>query len=321
MTRTHFRPGQLALATLALSLGCAGPATEEVPSESVAPITASLVEATEAVLEFPESVEWDEGSNAWYVSNFGGTSFADDSGSAPVNVDGNGFITKLASNGEIESLKWITGLHAPKGLGVYEGKLYAADVGQLVIMDIASASIEKRIEVPDSQFLNGLAVDPSNGDVYISDMMTNRILRYSPSGDEVELFLESEQLEMPNGLWVDGGTLAVGAWGVITDQATFGTDVKGRIKLVDLKTKAVTNLSDEPMANIDGLVKAGDDFILSDWVTGELIRVAADGSATVLSSGYHNSADIGLDPDRKAIAIPEMTPSGDPGRVSFFVLE
>lgn len=321
MTVRYSRFAQLALVTLMLSLGCAGPATEEAPSESGAPVADSLLEATESVLEFPESVEWDEASDAWYVSNFGGTTFADDSGIAPVKEDGNGFITKLASNGQIESLRWITGLHAPKGLGANEGKLYAADVGGLVVMDIASASIEKRIEVPNSQFLNGLAVDPSNGDVYISDMMTNQILRYSPGSDEVELFLESEELEMPNGLWVDGGVLAVGAWGVITDPATFGTDVKGRVKLVDLETKEVTNLTEDPMANIDGLVKAGDDFILSDWAAGELIRVSADGSATVLSSGYQNSADIGFDPGRGAVAIPEMTSSGAPGRVSFYVLD
>jgi DNA-binding beta-propeller fold protein YncE len=310
----------LFLAILALSLACDTP-TEEVRSESSEPVPAPLVEATEAVLEFPESVVWDQGSNAWYVSNFGGTIFADDSGAAPVKADENGFITKLSSNGEIDTLKWITGLHAPKGLGVHDGKLYAADVGQIVVMDIASARIESRIEVPNSQFLNGLAVDSSNGDVYVSDMMTNQILRYSQGSHETELFLESADLEMPNGLYVDGKTLVVGAWGVITDPATFGTDVKGRVKLIDLETKTVTNVGDGPIANIDGIFKFGDDYIVTDWAAGELIRISADGSATVLKSGYSNCADIGFDADRKAIAIPEMTPSGDPGRVSFFRLE
>ena len=310
----------LFLSILTLSLACGTP-SEEVSSKPSEPAPAPLVEATEAVLEFPESVVWDQASNAWYVSNFGGTVFADDSGAAPAKADGNGFITKLSSNGEIETLKWISGLHAPKGLGVHGGKLYAADVGQLVIMDIASGTIESRIEVPDSQFLNGLAVDSSNGDVYVSDMMTNQILRYSQGSQETELFLESADLEMPNGLYVDGNTLVVGAWGVITDPATFGTDVKGRVKLVELETKTVTNVSDGPIANIDGIFKFGDDYIVTDWAAGELIRISADGSAIVLETGYSNCADIGFDADRKAIAIPEMTPSGDPGRVSFFTLE
>lgn len=304
---------------LVLSLACHTP-SEEARSESSEPVPAPLVEATEAALEFPESVVWDESSNSWYVSNFGGTIFADESGMAPLKADENGFITKLSANGEIETLKWITGLHAPKGLGVNDGKLYAADVGQIVIMDIAGARIESRIAVPNSQFLNGLAIDPSNGDVYVSDMMTNQILRYSQGSRETELFLESEDLEMPNGLYVDGHTLVVGAWGVITDPATFGTDVKGRVKLIDLESKTVTNVGEEPIANIDGIFKFGDDYIVTDWAAGELIRISADGSATVLKSGYSNCAGIGFDADRKIVAIPEMTSSGDPGRVAFFSL-
>ena len=114
--------------------------TEEVRSESSEPVPAPLVEATEAVLEFPESVVWDQGSNAWYVSNFGGTIFADDSGAAPAKADENGFITKLSSNGEIDTLKWITGLHAPKGLGVHDGKLYAADVALFEYFDQTGSS-------------------------------------------------------------------------------------------------------------------------------------------------------------------------------------
>lgn len=303
-----FRP--LILAIVASLLACGGPPPQD----------RKLVQATDALLEFPESVVWDKANDAWYVSNFGGTTFADDSGVAPSKADETGFITKLASNGKIDTLKWIMGLHAPKGLGIYDGKLYAADVGQIVIMDIASAKIKSRIAMPHSQFLNGLAVDPSNGDVYVSDMMTNQILRYSQGG-EIEVFIESAELENPNGLYVDGNTLIVGAWGVITDPATFGTDVKGRIKLIDLDTKTITNVGDEPIANIDGIVKYGDDYIITDWVAGKLIKVSADGSASVLKSGYNNSADIGFDPERKAVAIPEMTTSGEPGRVSFFILK
>lgn len=301
----------LVVAMVALSLACGGPSPQD----------RELVQTTDALLEFPESAVWDKANGAWYVSNFGGTTFADESGTAPSKADGNGFITKLASNGEIDTLKWITGLHAPKGLGIYGGKLYAADVGQVVIMDIASAKIKRRIAVPDSRFLNGLAVDPSNGDVYVSDMMTNQILRYSQGSAEMEVFLESAELEMPNGLYVDGNTLVVGAWGVVTDPATFGTEVKGRVKLIDLDTKTITNVGDGPTANTDGIVKYGDEYIITDWVAGELIKVSADGSATVLKSGYNNSADIGFDPERKAVAIPEMTPSGEPGRVSFFILD
>ena len=282
---------------------------------------APMVEATDAVLEFPESVVWDADNSAWYVSNFGGTTFADDSGVAPLKADGNGFITKLSSNGKIETLRWITGLDAPKGLGLYRGKLYAADVGRIVVMNLGSATIESRIEVPDSKFLNDVAVNPSSGDIYVSDWTANRIFRLAAGADKTEVFLESSDLENPNGLYVDGNTLVVGAWGTITDPATFGTAVKGRVKLVDLETKAITNVGTGPTANIDGIVKHGDAYFITDWVTGDLIEVSADGSTAVLKGGYKNSADLGFDAARKAFAIPEMAPSGGQGRVSFFVLK
>ena len=38
----------------------------------------ALVPATEASLEFPESVVWAKANSAWYVSNFGGTVFVYD---------------------------------------------------------------------------------------------------------------------------------------------------------------------------------------------------------------------------------------------------
>jgi hypothetical protein len=315
MRITDFLPRGVFPASAALLLACGG------PSQQAARTPVSLVQATDAVLEFPESVVWDADNSAWYVSNFGGTTFADDSGAAPMKADGNGFITKLASNGEIETLRWITGLDAPKGLGVYRGKLYAADVGRIVVMNLGSATIESRIEVPDSKFLNDVAANPSTGDIYISDWTANRILRLSAGGNKIEVFFESADLEMPNGLYVDGNTLVVGAWGMITDPATFATAVKGRVKLVDLETKAITNVGTGPMANIDGIVKYGDDYFITDWAAGELIQVSAGGSAAVLKGGYKNSADLGFDATRKAIAVPEMAASGGQGRVSFFVLK
>ena len=79
---------------------------------------------------------------------------------------------------------------------------------------------------------------------------------------------------------IDGNTLVVGAWGMITDPATFATAVKGRVKLVDLETKAITNVGTGPTANIDGIVKYGDDYFITDWAAGALIQVSAGGSAS-----------------------------------------
>ncbi|MBK6477899.1 MAG: hypothetical protein IPF93_06335 [Saprospiraceae bacterium] len=39
------------------------------------------------------------------------------------------------------------GLQAPKGMGIFNGKLYVADLKEVVTIDIASGKIENRFKV------------------------------------------------------------------------------------------------------------------------------------------------------------------------------
>lgn len=57
-------------------------------------------------LETPESVLFDEARAVFYVSNVSGQ---------PRVKDGNGFISKLSSEGEILERNWVTGLDGPAG--------------------------------------------------------------------------------------------------------------------------------------------------------------------------------------------------------------
>src|SRR5690242_16082702 len=75
-------------------------------------------------LEAPESVLYNSAQKVYYVSNVVGT---------PTDKDGNGYISQLDENGKIVNQKWVTGLNAPKGLGLYNGKLYVADIDQVVV--------------------------------------------------------------------------------------------------------------------------------------------------------------------------------------------
>jgi hypothetical protein len=95
----------------------------------------------------------------------------------PSAADGNGSIARLNFSGEIDEPNWVTGLNAPKGMGVHEGKLYVADINEIVIIDIKSAQIEKRILVPGAQFLNDITID-GKGAVFVSDTKTNKVHRY-----------------------------------------------------------------------------------------------------------------------------------------------
>ncbi len=81
-----------------------------------------------------ESVLFDSERKTLYVANIGGK---------PDAKDGLGFISKVGLDGKIENLKWVTGLDAPKGMGLYKNKLYVADVSRIVVIDIAAGKITR----------------------------------------------------------------------------------------------------------------------------------------------------------------------------------
>src|SRR5690554_3474022 len=73
-----------------------------------------------AELKTPESAVYDPVRKLVYVSNINGS---------PTELDANGFITALSPDGAIVELKWVEGLHAPKGLAIQGDRLYVADQG------------------------------------------------------------------------------------------------------------------------------------------------------------------------------------------------
>ena len=80
-------------------------------------------------LDAPESVVFDADAGVFYVSNVNGEANA---------ADGNGYISKLSLQGEIEEKEWVTGLNAPKGLALHDGMLYVSDIDELVVISLTS---------------------------------------------------------------------------------------------------------------------------------------------------------------------------------------
>ncbi len=94
------------------------------------------------------------GDDVYLVSNING---------APLDKDGNGFISRLAPDGSVLDLKWIDGgapgvaLDAPKGMAIAGGVLYVADITELRMFDASSGEPMGSVEVPGSTFLNDVA--------------------------------------------------------------------------------------------------------------------------------------------------------------------
>ena len=87
---------------------------------------------TDTVLLTPESVIYDKKNNVIYAANMN---------LEPRKKDGNGFISKISTDGKILDLHWADGLSSPKGLAIVGDILYAADVDEVVAIDLKEGKI------------------------------------------------------------------------------------------------------------------------------------------------------------------------------------
>ncbi|MBS3806653.1 MAG: hypothetical protein KGY60_04050, partial [Bacteroidales bacterium] len=159
--------------------------------------------STDRVMKVPESVCYDPGNEVLYVANIQGN---------PTAKDGEGFISMLSTDGEVLDLEWVTGIDAPKGMGVHGGMLYVTNIDEIVEIDIASGEVANRYACPGAQFANDIAINDA-GVVFASDMSANKIYRLE--NGQVEAWLESDMLKSPNGLFTTADHLMIGIDGSV----------------------------------------------------------------------------------------------------------
>ena len=242
----------------------------------------------------PESVIYDKANNRLLVSNVDG---------GAMDKDGSGSISIVSLDGKITNADWVTGLNAPKGLAISNNKLYVADIDTLIEIDLTSAAITNQFTVSDAKFLNDVTVD-DKGNVYVSDMMLNRIHRLH--NDKFEIWLEGEILENPNGLHFEEDDIMLGSWGKMTDG--FATEVPGHLKRISLKDKEISSVGDgSPLGNLDGVEGTEDTgFYVTDWFNGKLFHISRKGEVTLLLELNHGSADHEYIIEQDLILIPMM---------------
>lgn len=233
---------------------------------------------TDSVLKVPESVYFDGKNKVLYVANIDGT---------PDGKDGKGSIGKVGLDGKIINVDWVSGLNAPKGMALVKNMLWVADVDELVVIDITSGKVVKKISVPNSTFLNDVAASP-DGTIYVSDSDKKTVIKVK--NDKPEYLLEN--LKGPNGLYVLNNTLYVLDAGTLNK---VGADRK------------LTKIAEGMHEDTDGIENvSGNDFIVSCW-SGFIYYVKGDGSTELLldtSAQKSNTADIGYDAKNKIVYVP-----------------
>lgn len=246
-------------------------------------------------IQAPESAYLDAKSGHLFLSQIG-------AGGGKAK-DGDGWISKLTTDGKMVKNKWVTGLNAPKGLRSHGGKLWVTDIDELVGIDIAKGIISDRVKLEGAKFLNDLACGP-DGSVYFSDMVASRIYRYHES--KLAIFAEGPELQHPNGLLVHDGKLIIGCWGKDL-QDDFSTKTPGQLLAIDLKTNERSVITAEPTGNLDGVeIDGKGGFIVSDWIAGKVFHISGNGKTNVILERPKGAADLAYLPDKKLLILPEM---------------
>jgi len=247
----------------------------------------------ESDLSTPESCYYDEGSQHLFVSNIVGQ---------PTDKDGQGYISLYTADGKLKKLKWLDELDAPKGMRADAHTLWVSNITELISIDIKTAKIISRIQIPDSKFLNDIAID-KNSNVYVSDTTGSKI--YKITNGKISILIEGVEADGPNGLLVQGEDLVVAAWGM--PEADWSTKTPGHLYKINLQTKSKTNITSVPLGNLDGLeIDSKGNFIVSDWVAGKVYRVSPNGKSELILEGINNSADIGYIPTAATLIVPSM---------------
>ncbi len=295
MKKLHGTALLLALPALVALTACGGGDTADDEGMTV---DTTRISVSGVGFQTPESVLHDAEADVYLVSNING---------APTDVDGNGFISRIAPNGEVVSLKWIDGtaegvtLNAPKGLAIKGDTLFVTDITAVRAFDRNTGEPLGSWSVEGATFLNDLAVD-ADGTLYVSDSGLNP--DFSSSGtDAVYRFddgapvvvAEGAALGGPNGLATRGDEVIVVGFG--------GTAVRS----LPAMGGEATVLRELAGGQLDGVVLLDDgSMLVSSWETSTVYRVPADAEAdaTAAVENVPSPADIGWDARRHRVLIP-----------------
>ncbi|GAB3537173.1 ATP/GTP-binding protein [Pontibacter brevis] len=148
---------------------CSGESENQETSEATATETATTPALTKAwetdtVMTTAESTLYDKENDIIYVSNIQGHHS---------EKDGKGFISIMNPDGSISQLNWVSGLNAPKGMALMDGKLYVTDIDELVEINVADSTVANRYPVQGAAFLNDAATDGEK--VYFTDSETGKV--------------------------------------------------------------------------------------------------------------------------------------------------
>jgi len=269
----------------------------DLTSGDTAAVAADSISVANAGLATPESVLHDRTGDIYLVSNISG---------APLERDGDGFITRLAPDGSVLQARFIDGategvtLNAPKGMALKGDTLFVADIDVVRAFDRSSGASLGERAVAGAAFLNDLALGP-DGTLYVTDtgvgadfqsVGKEAVYRFGPDG--AEAVATGNELSGPNGIVATADALVMVGFG------------GAAVYRIPLDGGAPETLATLPAGQLDGIVRWDDGTLLvSSWEAGAIYRVSADGqNIEIAVENVPAPADIGWDVERGRLLIP-----------------
>ncbi|MEM8484720.1 MAG: hypothetical protein AAF564_04190 [Bacteroidota bacterium] len=277
-----------------LLFGCTTPQQPESAEATAEVVAPTLQEAwrLETGLDRPESAIYDAERAVIYVTNLVGAGDA---------MDGIGYIAKVSPTGEMLVQDWITGLNAPKGIALGEDRLWASDINALVEIDLNAGEIVQRHEVSGDAYLNDVTVHP-DGSIFVTDSRFSKIYRFA--NGTLSVWLENDQIQMPNGAHVIGEELVVAAGDGTTDNP--GT--ARYFQAISFADQAIRTLdASAPDGALDAVEpdeKGG--VFTTDWASGRLMYFHEGSGSTLLQQLGQGAADVDYIAADRMLYVPVM---------------
>jgi hypothetical protein len=246
----------------------------------------------------PESAWYDSTLDVYFVSNSG-------SGNGD---DSHGFISRVKSDGTIDSLRFIADgrndvtLHTPRGLAVLGDTIWVADGETLRGFDKRSGKSVGEVDFSqlDAELLNDVAIGPE-GSVLVTDtrardgdgeIFSVPVLTIEGRSRNPQRSSTNQTMRGPNGITWDRvrGRYLVASF--------LGNDIYSW-----MPKSNPTTIATGP-GRFDGIAALGDGRILvTSWNDSSLMVLRGDSLRAVVS-GLPEPADFGIDNKRQRVAIP-----------------